>query len=263
MSDDTGETVDLVVPLGAGSKHEDLELRYLLRSAQANFARLGRVWVVGECPRWLDTREARHVPMADEFGDNKDGNLIRKILRACAEPELSAQFVRASDDQVFWRPVEVADLLPVEGEELLGHRWAWFQQDRWHRRMLNTMLTLLRAGVPDPRNRDTHMPVLYRKAGFSAVMRSVEEVWSVAPGCCVNTLYLNLDRGAGYNRTAYGQLKVSFEGGELCVLPFQVRKTLKAAGEGVKFLGYNEAGFSDGLREVLSEAFPEPSRYER
>ncbi|MFA5526189.1 MAG: hypothetical protein WC992_05130 [Acholeplasmataceae bacterium] len=263
MDDGTGQAIDLVVPLGSGSTHGDLELRYLLRSAEKHFAALGKVWIVGECPEWLDTAQARHIAMPDAHADNKDANLIEKILRVCAEPELSGEFVRASDDQVFWAPVVAGDLLPVRGERLAAHTWKWFLQDRWHKRMLNTVRALAGAGIADARNFDTHMPVLYSKTLFARVMETFAPEWRVPPGCCVNTLYFNEAQQDRFNARGYGELKVSFEDSVLCMLPHEVRQQIKAAGPDVRFLGYNETGFSDGLREVLERAFPNPSKYER
>ena len=102
--------IDVVYPLGTGSRWNDNELRYSLRSLEKNFPDLGRVWIVGHRPAWLTG--VVHVAMDDVHRHNKDANLIDKILAAC-RAGVSERFVRMSDDQVFLRPVRFADMKPL------------------------------------------------------------------------------------------------------------------------------------------------------
>jgi hypothetical protein len=73
--------IDVVYTLGTESSWQDNELRYSLRSLERNFPDLGRVWIVGHKPAWLTG--VVHIPMADVHKQNKDANLIDKILAAC------------------------------------------------------------------------------------------------------------------------------------------------------------------------------------
>ena len=71
--------IDIVYPLGTGSKWQDSELRFSLRSIEKNFIDKGTVWVIGHKPDWLIN--ARHIPMPDKHKHNKDANIwINKVL---------------------------------------------------------------------------------------------------------------------------------------------------------------------------------------
>ena len=74
------EKIDVVIPLSAGSRHGDAELRYALRSMCRHFEDLGRVWVIGHRPAWL--RGVEHIPARDDHS-SKDINIIRKLEPAC------------------------------------------------------------------------------------------------------------------------------------------------------------------------------------
>ena len=95
------EKIDVVIPLSAGSRHGDAELRYALRSMCRHFEDLGRVWVIGPWPAWL--RGVEHIPARDDHS-SKDINIIRKLELACRQEKLSERFVFWSDDQVLADP---------------------------------------------------------------------------------------------------------------------------------------------------------------
>ena len=79
--------IDVVIPLGLGSRWEDNELRFCLRALQCNFLDLGKVWIVGEKPEWCVNVHYLRVP--DFFSGNKDANLITKIMTACYQQNMS------------------------------------------------------------------------------------------------------------------------------------------------------------------------------
>ena len=45
--------IDVVIPLGTGSRWQDNELRYCLRSIEKNLSGVNEVVIVGEKPKWL------------------------------------------------------------------------------------------------------------------------------------------------------------------------------------------------------------------
>ena len=73
--------VDIIIPLGTGSKSDNDELRLLLRSIEKNGSGYRRIIVVAtEIPSWL--QNAVTLQMPDSLHQNKDGNIIRKVLFA-------------------------------------------------------------------------------------------------------------------------------------------------------------------------------------
>jgi hypothetical protein len=87
--------------LGTGSLANDEEIRYSVRSLEQNMLDLGRVFVVGEKPGPLPG--AAHVPASD-VGDRKWQRAYLKIKKACALPDLSADFLLMNDDFFMLEP---------------------------------------------------------------------------------------------------------------------------------------------------------------
>jgi len=102
--------VDVVIPLGRGSRWNDNELRFCLRSLEKNFLDLGKVWIVGEKPEWCVG--VHYLRMPDFFTSNKDANLITKVMTACYQAKMPPRFVRCSDDEVFLRPIGFGEMRP-------------------------------------------------------------------------------------------------------------------------------------------------------
>jgi hypothetical protein len=72
------------------------ELRYSLRSL-SNLTDKGKVYIVGDLPQWACN--VVHIPCDDPYKDNKDANLIRKLLKAC-DSDISDDFMQMSDDML-------------------------------------------------------------------------------------------------------------------------------------------------------------------
>ena len=67
--------VDIIIPLGTGSKNNDDELRLLLRSIEKNGIGYRKIIVVAsKIPSWL--QNVVTLQMDDTLSHNKDGNII-------------------------------------------------------------------------------------------------------------------------------------------------------------------------------------------
>lgn len=168
----------IIIPLGLGSRNNDLELRYCLRSIEKYLTGYGDVFIVGEKPDWLCN--IIHIPCPDQ-GDktyDKERNIFGKILAACADERVTDNFLFMNDDHYL----------------LQGYEAAWFPFF-YHGRLSGKMtvtdykhtvrntLELLRA---DPPYADIHCPIVYNKRAFGALTR---HDWSVQFGYCIKTLY--------------------------------------------------------------------------
>jgi len=158
--------IDVVIPLGPGSIWQDNEVRYAIRSVCKYFVDLGRVFVVGEKPDFLNWSNSRlvHVDQRDVHGDDKDLNLIIKVLKACYSG-VSDQFVRMSDDQCFLQPVLVKDLVPYYLYDL---KTRTDYNNRWSKRLENTKKMLL-AENKSTFNYESHFPMVYEREKFVSV----------------------------------------------------------------------------------------------
>lgn len=140
----------LLYVLGTGSEHNNMELRWSLRSADM-FFRPDRVVVVGELPYWA--RNVEHVATRDRYND-KAMNTWHKLATAVEYGNLGRDFVFMCDDQIFLRAF---DRLPVfHAGPLEGERGS----ANYYRRLRAHTLSALRGcGIREPMDHDVHFPV--------------------------------------------------------------------------------------------------------
>lgn len=242
--------MDAVYPI-AGGRHGnkrlgsvwgDLELRYSLRSLEANFPNLGRVFLVGHKPAWATN--VVWLPAEDAHRRNKDANLIDKVRLACRSG-VSSTFLRLSDDQCILRPWD--GLEAYHAGEATASPGA--EGGKWWRRMDLTCQYLKQRGRPTYFY-DTHTPQPVDRAAFLRVMGAAN--YQHPPGFCINTLYHN---SVDIPRTIIGARKASFD--RPTNLPRLRSRTARKT-----FLGYSEPATNQTMVDFLQTLFPTPSKYE-
>lgn len=92
---------DCIMPLGDGSRWDNLEARIAVASLRKFFPELGRIIVVGEDPGI----EGVEVVRCEELGAaTKDGNIIGKVRKGIlAKPDITPDFLLISDDILITR----------------------------------------------------------------------------------------------------------------------------------------------------------------
>jgi len=173
--------VDVVIPLGRGSRWDDNELRFCLRALEQNFLDLGQVWLVGERPPWC--LHVRHLRMPDFFTANKDANLTTKVMTACYQPQITPVFLRCSDDELLLRPLRFDQLQPYHQGEIRSPRG-----NRWHRRLQRTARWLRARGLT-ALNYDCHLPVPMQRDRFLEIFRRAS--YKRPPGLTIDSTYFN------------------------------------------------------------------------
>lgn len=98
--------MDAVYILGTGSLVENEEIRYSIRSLVKNMRDLGSIFVIGDCPDFLPG--VVHI-LADDLYDKPWKNMLHKTRLACANPDLSDEFLLMNDDFFMLTPFDGAD----------------------------------------------------------------------------------------------------------------------------------------------------------
>ena len=91
----SAQTNSYVVPLGTGSRHNDLELRYSLRSLQPKDC-----WLIGTRPAWY---QGNYIKQGETGISTL--NIWQKLLTACNTPEISDPFIYGNDDYFYLQDV--------------------------------------------------------------------------------------------------------------------------------------------------------------
>ena len=236
--------IDIVIPLGNGSKYGNFELRMALRSIARYAVNVKNIYIVTTAlPDWVRKVKVLHV--GDKHQHNKDANIIDKLLAAALLPELTEKFLFWSDDQLALHRFDALHL-PVSSNR---RRYGDFnRQSVWHRRMRNTFEYLQKHNRILNCNFDTHLPMPINKTEFIQIMTHCD--YAAEPGFCVNTLYCGMTGMLG--------------GIEQQLIKHTAESTEKLfhLPENKLFLGYNDAALQSDLPQLLQKHLPDQCQYE-
>ncbi len=238
--------VDVVIPLGRGSRWEDNELRFCLRALETNFVDLGKVWIVGEKPSWCVG--VQYLRMPDFFLANKDANLITKVMTACYQHNMSSFFVRASDDEILLRRTRFDAMKPYhQGEIRHPHG------NRWHRRLNRTGRWLRGRGMT-AFNYDSHLPAPMERDRFLDVFNRAS--YKKLPGLTIDSTYFNC---CGLQEHVRLPRRFRFRLDRPVEDTSRLRRVLRRA----HYLNLTNRATGPTLEQILTERFPRPSRFEK
>jgi hypothetical protein len=102
---ETGKLIDIVYPLGTGSRHSNNELKFSLRSVEKHLTGWNKVWIIGEFPRW-GNKQLKYI--ATDFKYEKALNILEKLKIACECAEISDDFLYMNDDHIFLENCDAA-----------------------------------------------------------------------------------------------------------------------------------------------------------
>lgn len=231
----------IVIPLGTGSRWGNLELKFALRSVEKHLSGYGEVFIVGECPGWL--QNVIHIPAKD--GDqiyDKERNIFNKIMIACNDDLVTHDFLFMNDDHFLLQDY-VAGEFPLYCDGWLSDHVN--RVDLYGNSAQNTSNVLHQ----DPPYFDIHCPIVYHKALFKRILPCYD--WSVKWGYCIKTLYCHQ---VATHPTPYPDLKIN----EL--LPVALIKEQLA---GRAWFSIGDRAREGGILQVLQELYPTPSKYEK
>lgn len=237
--------MDLVIPLGTGSRWEDNELRFALRSAEKYINKLGNVYIIGERPEWITN--VTYIPAVDRPGiEWKEFNIMQKVLKACALKQLSREFIFMNDDHFLLSPMPP---LPYYCCGTLESKLAARRkQDHYYYSMNNTR-NALQARQRGDTYFDVHAPIIYNKNLFRDVVLSYD--WLAVPyGYVIKSLYCN---SLDIKGTQDDDLKVRER-----VNCFQ----LETLTQHRKYFSISDEAVSQDLDIYLRYLYPDKSKYE-
>jgi hypothetical protein len=154
--------ISVVYILGTGSVMRNFEIRMSLRSIEKNLTGVKGVWLIGECPEWI--QNVNHIPFPDKLGVPSDFNIMSKVTRACEEKEISEDFLFINDDHYLLKPFNAPEFpyfYEVTLEKYLQRR----PSDTYAIRAKNTLKYLKANNLP-VKHFDIHYPIIYNKSLF-------------------------------------------------------------------------------------------------
>lgn len=240
---------DIVIPLGSGSAHNNIELRYCLRSIAENAIGLGRVIIVSDCaPSWL-SKEVVICEGADVHTENKDSNLIDKTIKAINDCGI-INMCWMADDNVILEPTRLSTIPTIVNKRV---RADYIGGGRWRDRVLATLDWADARGVHLDHSLESHAPQTFLACdSLPELARDVD--YTAHPVTIMTMFHVLLGTYSGnlFGSVMQDEIKSTYE---------KPSGMFKAPDK--RFAGYNDAGYDDGMGDWLAHRFPTKCRFER
>lgn len=174
---------DVLYILGRGSKHDDLELRLSLRCLEKNSKNIDKVFIVGNCPEWV--QNVVHIPAEDTY--QREQNHFQKVFRAI-EGGISDNFLLMNDDFFMLKSFDVRKY-PYY---VRGYLERYENPSRYQIMLNNTLKYLKNMGINNPLAYNVHCPIIYNGKDFYSLKGFAEEHKRDDIGYSPRILYGNL-----------------------------------------------------------------------
>lgn len=243
--------MDLLYVVGGGSCHDDIELRYSLRSIEKYCKGYDRVFIVGRKPEWVQGVE---FIKCDDPYDCTHKNMLHKILYACHNSDISEEFVVQGDDHFYVRPYDFTGLQPYEKGELPTKFKERENAPKYRTSMIDTRKHLLAHQLPI-RNASQHCGQPFRK---SIILELEDSFFRPAFGYQYGLETMTLMAAVLVQRGICNYVYRH----DCKFAHFDGEEGLKERiGEDFCFSIYDRA-FEFGLKKILQKWFPERSKFE-
>lgn len=234
--------IDVVIPLGTGSKYKDIELKYALRGVQKHLKNYRQIFIVGEFPGWC--RNVIHIPCEDPY--QKEHNIMNKIYQACLDDRVSEDFFFMNDDHFLLQDVD-APTLPYYHKGHIYPHGIIRSGEPYRTSLTNTYKALSAAGHNDF-HFDIHTPIVYNKIMFMHAVAQYD--WTVHKSLVVKSIYCNtLDIGGDFMKDC----KIGIRRGKKSIEQLVKDRWVFSTGE---------HAINKDMHQFLEERYPEPSKYE-
>lgn len=243
--------MDLLYVVGGGSRHNNAELRYSLRSIEKNCTGYDRVFIVGQKPDFVTNVE--FYPCDDPY-DCTHKNMMHKILYMCHNSDISEDFVMQGDDHFYVKPYDFRFIRLYEKGDLPIAFKPNEYAPKYRTSMIDTRKLLMFKGYPC-RNGSQHCGMWFKKSLFLEIEDELLQPSFAFPyGIESSTIMINA-MAKHFSMPIYYRedRKVRHFANE--------QELLSKIGDNFCFSIY-DAAFDDGIGEILDRWFPNKSRWE-
>lgn len=177
--------IDILYIKGKESKNYDTEMLCSLRSVQKYATDLGRIFVTGECPQFIDKSKITYTQIPD-IGCPAI-NHWWKVYNTIKKTNISTNFVLMYDDIFFLKPVKLSRILfyqkGILGESKTGG-------EAYQKMIEQTKQYLIHKGFTI-NDHELHMPCIYNKKLFMKLENVFAKYKNDKYGLAVRSVYAN------------------------------------------------------------------------
>jgi hypothetical protein len=237
--------MDLVYILGNGSKWNNNEIKYSLRSVQKYVKGFRKIFIVGEKPDFING--FTHIPFSDDMSLNKERRIMEKISFVCKQKQISSNFLFFNDDFFFLKKISVIKF-PYYQKGELGKAFQKRTISDPYRMSLENTFDVLESNKHESTHFDVHAPIIYNKSKFLKVMSQYD--WEIPHGYVIKSLYANT---LGIEGPYMSDCKISRQLTCSEILSLIDGRLLFTTGERI----------NESMMQVLAELYPKKSKYEK
>lgn len=194
--------VDAVYPLGKGSKLNNEEIRFSLRSLFMHGDNIGKVYIIGEAPKIFEWGERLiHIPYEDA-PRRPYRNVWGKLRAIAGDERISERFIFLNDDFYLLRAFDASNVPNfTQGVDLANRKVGTQTLETilmaditrpYDRVLKNTLNALRRLSLPT-RIYATHQPVNFERSKIPAVCDTFAQELRLPYGlsfrCCYGNYY--------------------------------------------------------------------------
>lgn len=245
--------MDILYVLGRGSKWDNNELRYSLRSIEKYGKNVGKIYVVGYDPGFLSDK-VTFIPHNDKYR-RKHHNILDAICYAVKVSDIGEEFLLSSDDHFYVKETDF-DNYPYFCKGTLPDKLNMLAKNKIYRASLCTTRRVLEKNGLTYYTFCWHGNTHFTREGIKKAKKLIETSFNTKYGCeptclILNTIY-SYDKFPIVNRKDL-KVKDNIENKE---------GLIRAIGDREVFSIYDKS-IEHGVREYLEELFPEKSIYEK
>jgi SAM-dependent methyltransferase len=238
--------IDILLPLGPGSRYGDIELRIALRSIDQYASGLRRVVVVASrVPPWLRETDQVKIVHRKEFRCNKAARISQKVRWAFERLDITETVAFWNDDYVLTAPVDIRRIPSY----YRGNLWR-SGRDGWATLLNHTASVLRDAGRPQ-RHYDIHVPILFERAKFLGINDWWDRSRADRRGYVMKSIYGNIH--------CHGTSQTTKD----CKVKADWKKRIGRVAKRRWVISYGDAALGTGLDRWLKSRYPKPSAAEK
>lgn len=235
--------MDLLYILSNGSKFNNDELKYSLRTVEKHFKGVDNIVIVGERPDFISDEIKYHY--IKEAEGNKEYCIAKKILTACELGYVKGDFLFMNDDFFFTKEVDANDY-PYYYKGCLSEE---APDPNYNQSIINTY-EYLKNNNKSTLHFDVHTPIIYNTDKFIGLKEAWEKSKSHYFGMVVKSTYCNW---YGIEGEIYEDAKIH---------------ELLTASDFERIYNTNcfscsDLGWVHGIADYLEVMYPNPSKYEK
>lgn len=251
--------MDILYVIGRGSKHDNEELRFSLRSIAKNGKNIGRVFIVGYPPEFVNIDNVTIIDCGDMY-KRKHKNILKCIEVAITKSDIggeSGEFLLSSDDHFYIKPTdfnnypiyykgELPKTVNADNKTSFSYRFS----------LVETRELLEKNGMPSHNfswHGNTHFNAHFFRCHLLALAQSAynETECGVEPTCLMlNAMYK--DKPFEFVRREDNKTAEVHSRAELLDM-IKDRECISVY----------DIGYEHGVRRYLKELFPDKCKYER